>query len=124
MLTTFGRLLRDLRLERSELLKDMAEGLKVSPSFLSAVETGKKSIPASWPNALRTLYALTPTQEKAMRDAIDESPKSVTIDLTNQSGQRRGVAVALARQFDDLSDETLASIQKLMLTVRRRQSGD
>lgn len=39
MVTAFGKFLRILR----EILKDMAEKLNVTSSFLSAVENGKKN---------------------------------------------------------------------------------
>jgi transcriptional regulator with XRE-family HTH domain len=47
MLTQLGIFLRKLRLDRGEILKDMAIKLNVSSSFLSAVENGKKRIPQS-----------------------------------------------------------------------------
>ena len=42
MLTSLGKFLRKLRIDNNELLKDMAQKLNVSVSFLSAVENGKK----------------------------------------------------------------------------------
>lgn len=42
MITPIGKFLRKLRIDTGEILKDMAEKLHVSPSFLSAVENGKK----------------------------------------------------------------------------------
>ena len=42
MLTSLGRFLRKLRIDRGEILKNMAEKLEVTSSFLSAVENGKK----------------------------------------------------------------------------------
>ena len=46
--TKLGIALRKIRLDRQELLKDMADRLKVSSAFLSAVETGKKRPPANF----------------------------------------------------------------------------
>ena len=42
MITSLGNFLRKLRFEKGEVLKDMAEKLGVTVSFLSAVENGKK----------------------------------------------------------------------------------
>ena len=42
MITSLGRFLRKLRIDQGEILKDMADKLGVSVSFLSAVENGKK----------------------------------------------------------------------------------
>ena len=44
MLTEFGKALRRIRLDNDELLKDMADKLKVSSAYLSAVENGKKNL--------------------------------------------------------------------------------
>ena len=48
MLSEFGKFCRKLRMEKNELLIDMAQKLEVKSSFLSAVEVGKKSIPEKW----------------------------------------------------------------------------
>ena len=45
MLTSIGKFFRKLRIDEGEILKDMAEKLGVSVSFLSAVENGKKRMP-------------------------------------------------------------------------------
>jgi len=120
MITVFGKFLRDLRHLHTELLREMADNLGVSPAFLSGVESGKKGIPQGWPEALQSIYKLTPTQRDALQKAVDESQRTVTIDLTSQSGERRGLAVALARTFHDLSDEQLELIKKTMFSVKKR----
>jgi len=122
MATKFGNLLREIRHTHAELLKDMADKLGVSPAFLSAVETGKKSIPAGWESSIAKAYRLDAMECEKLRTAIDQSAKSVSIDLAHQSAERRGVAVALARQFDQLSDTQLEMIKKsLFVTTNRKK---
>lgn len=41
MLTEFGKVLRSIRISRHELLKDMADKLKITSAQLSSIETGK-----------------------------------------------------------------------------------
>ena len=120
MITIFGKYLRDLRHLHTELLKDMADKLGVSAAFLSAVESGKKSIPPTWPSMLHIAYQLSADQRFDLDNAFDQSQKNAIIDLTNQSGERRGVAVALARTFNDLSDEQLDLIKRTMFAVKKR----
>ena len=60
MLTEFGKILRKLRIDRQELLRDMAKNLEVSSAYLSAVETGKRKIPIDWCSKISTLYKLDP----------------------------------------------------------------
>ena len=45
MLTGFGKELRKLRIMAGELIRDMADKLEVTASYLSAVETGKRQVP-------------------------------------------------------------------------------
>jgi len=124
MITVFGKYLRELRHMHTDLLKDMADKLNVSAAFLSAVESGKKSIPPTWPGMLQMSYQLSAEQRSQLNKAFDESQKNVTIDLSNQSGERRGVAVALARTFNDLSDEQLDLIKRTMFSVKKRGSDE
>jgi len=118
MITAFGEFVRNLRHQHSELLKDMAERLAVTSAFLSAVETGKKGIPADWREKLATLYALPKKEVAKLQGAIDESQRSVTIDLEGQSAARRGVAVALARRFNELSDDELLQLKQNMFLLK------
>ena len=48
MVTSFGKFLRNLRMDVGELLLEMAAKLHVSPAFLSGVENGKRKIPEGW----------------------------------------------------------------------------
>jgi transcriptional regulator with XRE-family HTH domain len=58
MVTDFGKFCRKLRIDNDELLKDMASKLKVTPSYLSAVEKGKRTIPSDWEQKIAGLYQL------------------------------------------------------------------
>lgn len=48
MLTDLGRLLRKIRIDHGEILKDMANRFGVTASYLSAVENGKRAVPEAW----------------------------------------------------------------------------
>jgi plasmid maintenance system antidote protein VapI len=124
MITEFGRFLRNLRHAHTELLKDMAETLGVSPAFLSAVESGKKGIPPNLVEQVVRAYALPPAQIAALKSAVDVSQRSVTIDLQGTSVEGRGVAVALARQFNNLSQGELEVLKRTMDAVRKRMKDD
>lgn len=120
MITEFGRFLRNLRHSHTELLKDMAQNLGVSPAFLSAVESGKKGIPSDMQKSIAKIYALPAMQLEEMHRAVDESQRSVTINLADMNREARGVAVAFARQFDQLSHSELEVLKKTMDAVRNR----
>ena len=50
MVTSFGKALRKLRIDRGMVLKNMADMLGVSSAYLSAIELGKRAIPDSLVN--------------------------------------------------------------------------
>ena len=58
MLTPLGKYLRKLRIDKGEILKNMSDKLKVTVSFLSAVENGKKKMPSEWNQKICDLYKL------------------------------------------------------------------
>ena len=108
------KFLKKIRIERGEVLYTMANKLGVTPSFLSAVELGKKKMPYEWNVKIRTAYQLTPAQEKELDEAIAASEKAVVIDFEGASTDAKRLAVSFARSFDDLTDEQIEAIKKLM----------
>lgn len=62
MVTDFGKFCRKLRIDNDEFLKDMALKLEVTPSYLSAIEKGKRPIPSDWTQKISGLYELSSSQ--------------------------------------------------------------
>ena len=120
MITSVGRFLRKLRIDNGEILRDMADKLKVSSAFLSAVENGKKKVPEAWIPKLEELYSLTSEQMEELRAAIVESSDTVEINIHNASIPNRQLAVSFARQFDTLDEETA---KKLFDILKKAQGG-
>ena len=112
--TKFGKFVRKLRIDRCEYLKDMADKLGVKPSFLSMVETGNKSIPASWYQTLISIYSLNEEEQKELKEAIEDSINSIKINLKNASDLKRQTSIVFARSFDDMSPETAQKILELL----------
>lgn len=118
MLTAFGRFLRKLRIDHEELLKDMATKLKVSSAYLSAVETGKRKIPAPWVDLISRLYHLSKEEKANLQDAYERSAQEVRINLANASDYKREAVVSFAKALDGLDDKTLKSIMDTMKKKR------
>lgn len=114
MLTAFGRFLRKLRIDHEQLLKDMAANLNVSSAYLSAVETGKRKIPASWVCTISKLYSLSKDEQANLQDAYELSTQEVRINLANASNYKREAVISFAKALDGLDDKTLKSIMETM----------
>lgn len=115
MLTSLGRFLRKLRIDRGEILKNMAEKLNVSASFLSAVENGKKRMPSSWNGKICDLYELDEEQKRKFTKAIAETEEGIDINFANSNIERRELAVSFARKFADIDDEQAEAIRKILI---------
>ena len=105
MLTNLGKFLRIMRINRSEILKDMADKLEVSPAFLSAIENGKKKIPTSMRNLLIKKYKLAKDEIYKLDKAIEQSNDTVEINIASLSNENKDLAISFARSFDTFSDK-------------------
>lgn len=113
-----GIFLRKLRIEHNEVLFDMAARLNVSSAFLSAVENGHRSAPLSWIDTLATSYQLSDEQVSELTQAVSESVKQLRTDISDVSPQKKQYALAFARTFDSISDETMKEITELLKARR------
>ena len=114
MLTSLGTFLRKIRINKGEILRDMATNLGVSSAFLSAVENGKKKMPETWLPKLEEVYSLSAEQMSELRDAIAESSDIVRLNLETASPFSRQLAISFARQFDTLDEKTAKKISDIL----------
>ena len=108
--TQLGQFLRKLRISNNEVLADMAQKLKITSAYLSAIELGKRSIPKNLFADLIELYSISKEEEVELQKAIDTSVTSVEIDLDNVSLSGRETVLAFARKLKDLDDVALNNI--------------
>lgn len=114
MRTRLGDILRRIRMEKKHKLKDMADILGVSSSFLSAVENGKKNMPNYWIKTLKKYYGIDERLIEDLKQAVVELQDNIYINTKNISGVKKGLAVSFARKFDDIDEETSIKILKLL----------
>jgi len=114
MLTEFGQYLRKLRIDCKELLKDMAVKLEVTSSFLSAVETGKRNIPDNWVEKISQLYSLDFFEQQTLKKVVDNSAKTITMDISNMVNKKKETAFLFARTFYDVDDAAVDEIRQLL----------
>lgn len=114
MITSLGRFLRKLSIDHGEILKDMADKLEVSVSFLSAVENGKKRMPSAWNMKLCDLYQLTPEQKQTFTTAIADTEESLEMDFYGVAAGKRELAVSFARKFSDFDERQIEAIKKIL----------
>ncbi len=112
--TKFGEFVRILRIKNHEVMGDMAKMLDTSLPFLSAVENGKKNVPQDWFKKIINHYGLSEEEQQELREAIEESKTQFKIAASKASNVQRKTALAFARSFDEMDDETALKILELL----------
>ncbi len=105
MLTEFGKMLRKIRIDNNELLKNMADRLSVTPSYLSAVEVGKRNIPDNWVNLIALSYGLDNTQRQLLQKSAYDSSNQIKFDLQSMDSTNKNLVLSFAREFKSLDDK-------------------
>lgn len=113
-LTPFGKRLRILRIEREEVLFDMAQKLGLSSSYISSVETGKRKITENLLNKLRCCYNLSDAEFETFKQAAEESRSSISLELDSASTEQKDLALSFAKKFNSLDKDTIRQINQLM----------
>lgn len=111
MLTEFGKTLRMMRIAHgNKTLGDLGEMLGVSAAFVSAIETGKKSVPPSFINQLQAKLSLDADEVRRLEVAAAKQAKEISMGLHDRTDRARELAVAFARRFENMSD---AEVEKV-----------
>lgn len=113
-ITALGKELRRLRLEKGEVMKDMANAINVSSAYLSAVERGKKSPSDKMITGIKNHYQLSSDEIQSLHEAVVLSQTNISIDLQDSDEEDRMLATAFARKFKGLEEGQKEQISKLL----------
>lgn len=111
-ITALGKWLRSFRTEHDMRLKDMADKLELSSAHLSGIETGRKPVPTTLASKLKDAFRLDASSIHALKDAVDLSVEQ--FKLNDVRYDRRDVAAALARRFNDLSPDEIETFRDIL----------
>ncbi len=118
MVTELGKYLRKLRIDYGEVLKNMADKLDVTSSFLSAVENGKKKMPRDWYIRIIDIYNLDENKIEEFDKSIAKTEESIEISLNKIPEDNREVAISFARKFQDFNSDDIDKIKKILKGVK------
>lgn len=120
MATLIGQKLRIIRLERGEVLKDMADKLNISSAYLSAMENGKREFNKTLIEQIGELYSLSVDRLDDLYDSYYTSIRQIQIDIANQPASKADLGLVFARKFNELDDAQIDKILKVLKTKSRR----
>ena len=116
-LTELGKDLRKIRIERDEVLFDMAKRLEISAAMLSAVETGTKPAPDAFIERLAEHYPEVEAERTKFEHLAQMTKKmmKVSLDLPEQAKE---TAIVFNRVLPQITDEDLAAIADVIRKYR------
>lgn len=113
-MTKLAKILKNIRLEHGQVLKNMSDTLNVTSSYLSAVENGKRPMPEEWLERLKKAYNLSSEMLDKITEAADELRGSIKMNLDNATRTKKEAAVVFARSFEEMDDRTAESIINIL----------
>jgi len=120
-MTPFGARLRQLREDRGLRLKDMAEELGVSATYLSALEHGRRSKP-NWSFIQRVIHYFNIIWDEAdeLQRLADVSNPKITVDTAGLPPKATELANRLARDIATLTEADLEALLETLDAARKR----
>lgn len=100
--TEFGYVLRQIRLDQGELLKDMANRIGVEPSYLSRIERGGRNAPMSWLHKIVNEYQLSDTIADTLKRAIINSRTFDRLDIKHLKYEDKQLVYHLVKSLPDM----------------------
>lgn len=122
----YGKELKMIRIKEDELSQTMAQKLNVSPSLLSAVESGARKIPVGFTERVSQVYNLTPDEIKRLKEAEEKAERNaVQITLRDLAGgdTAKHAILQFADKIKQLPEEDCKRILDV-LGVQLKDSGE
>lgn len=95
-LTQFGKHVRKMRIDLDISLREMANGLGVSASYLSAVETGRRELTQSFAHRVAAFFEDRGCKTSELWDAADRSIDEINVSSLDE--ESRALVAAFARR--------------------------
>lgn len=110
--TKLGQLLRKIRVDSGEVLMHMANKLKMSPAFLSAIELGKRSVPSDFVTNLINNYSLSNDVLTNIIHAIEDDKRIIELNLADADDQQIDAALAFTRRVKSMDPKEIEALIK------------
>lgn len=114
MLTELGKELRKIRINRDEILKDMASKLGITPAYLSAIENGKRTPTKKFMDTLFSIYKISEEEQKNLTQIFHSTIDNVSINLSDHSQEHKDLGLVFARKFEGLTPDQIDKLIKIL----------
>lgn len=115
MTSKFGIVARKIRSKNNESLRKMATRLEISPSFLSAMEVGRKLVPNDYAKKIKDTYNLNDDEYKELYESIIETNKRVDIEIEKMNEAQKEVSMTFARKIENADPDLVEKLRKVLM---------
>lgn len=115
MISSFGIVMRRIRKYTGESLRSCASKLEITPTFLSAMEVGRKSIPSYYPLKIKNLYNLSESDYIDLYNATIETNKHVDIEIEKMTEAQKETTMVFARKIENADPELIEKLRLVLL---------
>ena len=122
MVTSYGKILRKIRIDEGEILGEMAQKLEISSAYLSSIENGDRNLPDGFTEKISQIYSLKKNVIKQLKSAEKEYVREARISFKNTSPIKRETALIFARTFNSMDDEDMKAIKQLLARKEKKNS--
>lgn len=119
MLTDFGKVMRIIRINSNESMRDMAAKIGMSAAYLSAIETGKRNVPPNMEEILFSRYDFSEKDKQKIKNAIEKSAAQVKIDLTEMAEKKRKLIYSITK--GDIDEETIDRLCEIISKKEKKE---
>lgn len=113
-ITSIGRFLRKLRIDHSEIMKDMAGKFGMTSAYLSAIELGKRPLPKDFIEKVLGAYSLSEFETKALEKAVVLSASEISISLDGKTDEEKELIVGFARTLGKMDEARMQQLKDLL----------
>lgn len=114
MLTPFGKALRNIRMDKGILLRDMAKKLGYTSSALSSIENGKVNIPPGMVDLIGSTYELTEDEIENLQELERKSVRVMKLKLNAYSRSDWDFLYNFVTNFKKLNSQDKDAIKKII----------
>ena len=91
MITHLGKTLRIIRINSGDNMRDMADKLGLSVSYLSAIENAKRNIPVGFEEKILDAYHLSEEEKKSLHEDIELSTDQVKVKMSDLDERQKKI---------------------------------
>ena len=114
MLTPFGKEVRKIRIDQQISLTQMANDLGMKPSYLSAIENGRKPVPDKLVNEVHKYFRNCGNTKAKWRELADASTTQFKLDLKGVDERDRDLFLAFGRSAKYLPSDAKKRIREIL----------